>query len=320
MGIISFIPSFFYSQLCYTPPYPIADLSDQVLIVTGSNTGLGYEAAKHFVRLGANKVILAVRTESKGEDAKKRIVESLNVDPSRIEVWRLDMSSTTSVKAFALQVKQLNRLDAIVENAGVMTNDWKTVDGTECTILVNVINTVLLALLTLPKLQESGRKFKTENKLILVGSDLHLLATLPERNVPGKTVYEALNCQETSRMSERYVGTSGSGGNTDSTLLNLYKIRYMNTKLLLMLACRSLAEKNPVSSSSPVVINYCNPGMCISEIDRDDRGRLAAFAVSTTTSIFARSTEVGSRTYVNAVVLSGKESHGKFVTNCTPTR
>ena len=48
-------------QLFHRPEYPTADFSGKTIIVTGSNVGLGKEAVKHFVRLGAKKVIMAVR-------------------------------------------------------------------------------------------------------------------------------------------------------------------------------------------------------------------------------------------------------------------
>ncbi|KAI4250283.1 MAG: hypothetical protein L6R42_008780, partial [Xanthoria sp. 1 TBL-2021] len=47
------------SQLIYKPPPPTASFANKTIIVTGANTGLGKEAATHFVRLGAAKVILA---------------------------------------------------------------------------------------------------------------------------------------------------------------------------------------------------------------------------------------------------------------------
>ena len=46
------------------------DCNGKTYIVTGSNTGLGFECAKHFVQLSAKRVILAVRTVDKGEAAK----------------------------------------------------------------------------------------------------------------------------------------------------------------------------------------------------------------------------------------------------------
>lgn len=65
------LKTFFHSQLFRTPPYPTNSFENQVIIVTGSNVGLGFEAARHFYRLNCAKLILAVRTISKGETAKE---------------------------------------------------------------------------------------------------------------------------------------------------------------------------------------------------------------------------------------------------------
>ncbi|KAI9706194.1 MAG: hypothetical protein M1820_004955 [Bogoriella megaspora] len=295
---ISYIFGFVYQQLIYKPIYPTADLSGQTIVITGSNVGLGLDAAQHIVRLKASKVILAVRTESKGEHAKKHIVDALGADPARIEVWKLDMSSSQSVKAFADRLNQLERLDAVIENAGVLTHEWKMLEGDESHIKVNVISTVLLALLVLPKLRESGQKYKKSGTLSLVGSDLHLIAKFAEKNVHGKTLFEALNTERGSDIGDRY-GTS---------------------KVLMMMAVRELAQKHPVSKDSPVVINCCNPGMCITTIFRDEGSWLKMKTIETMTGLFARSCEVGSRTLVNCIALTGEESHGKFVNNDQPSR
>ena len=54
------------------PAPPTADLKGKVVLVTGANTGLGYEAAKHFARMGPAKVIIACRSQSKGQEAIDR--------------------------------------------------------------------------------------------------------------------------------------------------------------------------------------------------------------------------------------------------------
>lgn len=139
-------------------------------IVTGSNVGLGFEAAKHFVQFGASKVILAVRSQQKGDEAKSSIESSTGVS-NVAEVWLLDMSSYESILAFGKRVQGLERLDAIVENAGVAHDKWTTGDkGMETTIIVNVTGTMLLAALIMPKLQESANKYGFTTHLSIVGS------------------------------------------------------------------------------------------------------------------------------------------------------
>ncbi len=81
---------FIYSQLFMTPVYPTASCAGQTIIVTGSNVGLGKEAARHFARLGACKIILAVRNSKAGEQAKKDIETSTKCGADILEVWTLD--------------------------------------------------------------------------------------------------------------------------------------------------------------------------------------------------------------------------------------
>ena len=130
--LFGFMPKFFYSQLLVTPPVPSKDLTGKTIIVTGSNTGLGKEAVRHYVRLNAEKVIIACRSLDKGEAAKNDI-EATTRRSGVIEVWQLDLSSYESVKQFAARANSLRRLDSIVENAGISTFKFKELEGNEST-------------------------------------------------------------------------------------------------------------------------------------------------------------------------------------------
>lgn len=74
-----------------------ADFTGRNVIVTGSNCGIGFEAAVKFVQLGAEKVILAVRSSPKGEVARKLIEERAGRD-GVVEVWLLDMMDYGSLR------------------------------------------------------------------------------------------------------------------------------------------------------------------------------------------------------------------------------
>jgi len=106
------------------------DLSGKTVIVTGGNSGIGFEAALQFARKKA-RTILACRSLDKANAAAAQIVAS-NSD-ARVEVMELDLSSLASIRTFADAFhKSHSRLDALVNNAGVMALPYrKTADGFE---------------------------------------------------------------------------------------------------------------------------------------------------------------------------------------------
>jgi retinol dehydrogenase 12 len=142
------------------------------VIVTGANCGLGLEAARHFVRLNASKVILGCRSVQKGEIAKTEI-EKTTCRQGVVEVWQVDLTSFASVREFCARAQALDRLDFIIENAGIATGKFEQYEGFESTITVNVISTFLMALMLLPKLRESAVKFNIMPRLTIVSSDAH---------------------------------------------------------------------------------------------------------------------------------------------------
>lgn len=163
--------SFVRDQYTHLPiPEPPANIKDATYIVTGANTGLGYECTKHLFRLGAKRIIMAVRTPSKGEAALATIrSETGRKDVG--EVWELDLTSLDSVEAFAQRVNKLDRLDAIIENAGLVMTKFELVEGIEHSLLVNVVSTMLLAFRVLPKLEESAGRLGIQTHLVIVSSN-----------------------------------------------------------------------------------------------------------------------------------------------------
>lgn len=104
------------------------DLTGKVALVTGGNSGLGYESVKAFSNGGA-KVVLASRSVERGEAAKAE----MGAGAANIEVMPLDLMDFASIKAFAEQFKgKYDRLDILLNNAGIMTTPYfKTKDGLE---------------------------------------------------------------------------------------------------------------------------------------------------------------------------------------------
>jgi len=176
---MGFLIDIIHSHLLFTPPPPTKKFTGQTIVVTGSNCGLGLEAARHFVRLDAAKVILAVRNLDKGNTAKASI-EASEKRTGVVEVWHLDLSSYDSVKAFAKKCETLERLDVMMENAGIVTFKYVKFEENESTITVNVVSTFLLALLVIPKMRETGQRFNVVPRLSIVASFVQWLTKFPE--------------------------------------------------------------------------------------------------------------------------------------------
>jgi len=195
------VPSgFFRSQLRVKLPVPTKRYSGQTIIVTGSNVGIGLEAARHFVHLDASKVILAVRSELKGAAAAKSIEESTG----RIgvaEVWNLDLASYASVKAFAERASSLDRLDIVVNNAGIVVYKFELAEDNESSITVNAVSGMLLSLLLLPKLRETSVRLKKEVIITFTGSFVHFMTDFPEQK--SENILKELANQDRAQMKER---------------------------------------------------------------------------------------------------------------------
>lgn len=194
-----------YSQLFVTLPYPTSDFTNQVIIVTGSNTGLGLEAVKHLIRLNAAHVILAIRSTAQGAAAVQHIITTTQYTPKHLSIWPLDLSSYKSIKAFGERVRRdLGRLDAVIQNAGVLTSRWAFAKGNESHITKNVVGPLLLGLEVLPTLPESARKTGLRGRLAFNGSDTHYVARFAEKDrKPGASLFDALNDEETADMDDR---------------------------------------------------------------------------------------------------------------------
>jgi NAD(P)-dependent dehydrogenase (short-subunit alcohol dehydrogenase family) len=124
-----------------------ADVPDQtgrVAIVTGSNTGIGYEAAAVLAGKGAH-VVLAVRNLDKGNDAAGRIKAA---SPNAVvTVQELDLTSLDNIRNAADELRANHpRIDLLVNNAGVMyTERAKTADGFELQFGTNHLGHFALA-------------------------------------------------------------------------------------------------------------------------------------------------------------------------------
>jgi NAD(P)-dependent dehydrogenase (short-subunit alcohol dehydrogenase family) len=129
----------------------IPDQTDRVAVITGANTGLGYETAAALAAKGAH-VVLAVRNLDKGKDAVSRIER---VTPgASVVLQELDLTSLESVRAASERLRsEYDRIDLLINNAGVMwTPKSTTKDGFELQFGTNHLGHFALTGLLLDRL------------------------------------------------------------------------------------------------------------------------------------------------------------------------
>ena len=146
----------------------ILNVKGKVAVVTGGNSGLGKETARVLAQKGV-KVILAVRSTDRGEDAAIEIRREF--PKSYVEVMKLDLSSLASVKSFAKKfLGRYEHLDFLINNAGVMVPPYtKTEDGFELQFGTNHLAHFALTGLLLPLLESTE-----DSRIVTISSVAHL--------------------------------------------------------------------------------------------------------------------------------------------------
>ncbi|MCF8403910.1 MAG: SDR family NAD(P)-dependent oxidoreductase [Bacteroidales bacterium] len=146
-------------------PDNIPDLKGKVIVVTGGNSGLGYESVKAFAEKGA-EVILASRDVEKGEAAKAQIGQT----NGKIVVMQLDLMDLASIKSFASKFKEhYNILDVLLNNAGIMTTPYfLTKDGFEGQMGTNHLGHFALTALVFDLIKKTPK-----SRIVNVSSSAH---------------------------------------------------------------------------------------------------------------------------------------------------
>jgi len=133
----------------------IPDQSGRVAIVTGANTGIGFETARALARKRA-RVVLACRSLEKGRQAAARVQRECAF--AKVEVHLLDLSDLDSVRVFATAFSAAHqRLDLLVNNAGVMIPPFsRTKQGFELQFGTNHLGHFALTGHLLPLLRDTA--------------------------------------------------------------------------------------------------------------------------------------------------------------------
>ena len=140
------------------------DLSGRVYIVTGANSGTGLATSEQLLRQGAH-VVGACRRLNAGEEA----FDGLGRLPGSAEIMKLDLASLDSVRLFAEEfLGRHERLDALVNNAGLVTSEGRSEDGFEIQFATNHLGHFLLTELLLDILKASA-----PSRIVCLSSAVH---------------------------------------------------------------------------------------------------------------------------------------------------
>ncbi|KAI0169288.1 NAD(P)-binding protein [Hypoxylon sp. FL1284] len=237
-------------QLTFKPK-PLPDdirLEGQTAIVTGSNVGLGFEAAKELATHGLSRLVLAVRDSAKGETAKAEIA---TVAPEcDIRVWSLDQESWASIMAFAKRVsKELDRVDIVLLNAGLKRLEFsRSPTGHEAHVQINHLGMALLSLLLVDPLRRTARKTSKPSRMSITASSVAFWAPVRDVQEPKG---EKGSLAWLDDPASFVPGTS----------------HYCLSKLLDVFWTRAIAAR---LDPAEIIVNTLNPGYCRSSFHRVD--------------------------------------------------
>lgn len=248
----------------------VPDQTDKTVFITGANTGLGFEAAK--VLAGKNaRVLIGCRSMDKAKQAKKSLLaEHPGAD---IDIVQIDLGNLASVEQAAATVAEEDRLDLLINNAGIMIPmERRTEDGFEAHLGINHLGHFLFTQLLLPSLLAARSA-----RVVALSSAAMGMATL----TPALT---DLNWE-----ARRFSGFRSYG---DSKLMNLMFARELNRRY----------------SDQGLVANALHPGVIATELARDQSFffmALGVFAIP-----FMKSVPCGAATSVYVATSADYERRG----------
>jgi NAD(P)-dependent dehydrogenase (short-subunit alcohol dehydrogenase family) len=208
------------------------------IIITGANSGIGFECALHMAKLAPNnQIILACRNVQAGNEAVQKIKQKTN--HSNLVCLPLDLASLQSIRDFKTAFLQLpgTAITALVNNAGVQ-NIGKTAhtkDGFEITFGTNHLGGFYLTLLLLRYIEKSG-------SITFTASDTHDPTTKTGMEPPVFTSGKELAFPKETSEKESVVG----------------KRRYTTSKLCNVMTAYLLQER---LTDKHILVNAFDPGL-----------------------------------------------------------
>jgi NAD(P)-dependent dehydrogenase (short-subunit alcohol dehydrogenase family) len=248
----------------------IPDLTSKVIIVTGSNAGLGLETVRQLGRHGPAHIYIATRSRDKAEAAIQCLQQD-NANICPISFLQLDLASFQSIKTAAKEFSSKeSRLDILVNNAGIMmTSEGLSEDGYEIQFGTNVMGPALFTQLLLPILRNTT-KVNQAPRVVFLSSAAH--ARAPSDSY----IFNELK----TAMSHRHTTA-----------------RYTMSKLANIHYARALSETEIEVQIIPV-----HPGMVATNLHHASTGFFLKPFLNTAVALFATPIEKGALSQIWAAV------------------
>ena len=159
------------------------------VLITGGNSGIGYETALELARRGA-EIVLPARSPAKANEALERIRRE--VPAAKLHAATLDLASLSSIRAFAEEISAKfpsESIDLLINNAGVMAVPKRevTVDGYERQFATNYLGPFLLTALLYPHLKQ-----KAGSRIVIVSSSASNMGKIKFDNLQSERSYSPM--------------------------------------------------------------------------------------------------------------------------------
>jgi NAD(P)-dependent dehydrogenase (short-subunit alcohol dehydrogenase family) len=179
-------------------PDRLPDLSGKIYLITGGNSGIGFDAARMLGAAGGD-VVIACRNPAKAETA---VAELEKTAKGKIETVALDLSDLSSVRKAADEVRgRYDKLDALINNAGIMqTPETRTVDGFELQLGTNHLGHFLFAGLLFDLVE------KAAGRIVVVSSIAHKFGTIYRDDLMLEKSYSPTNAYGQSKLANIMFG------------------------------------------------------------------------------------------------------------------
>lgn len=174
----------------------IPRLNGKTAIVTGANSGIGFETARALAGAEA-EVILAVRDEKKGREALNRIQAS--IPSAKIQMELLDLASLESVVEFSKRIANRNQpIDILINNAGIMAVPTRhtTKDGFELQFATNFLGHFALTGRLLPLLLRSNSP-----RVVSLSSSMNRRGKIDFEDLQSETRYDSMKAYRQSKLA-----------------------------------------------------------------------------------------------------------------------